>query len=196
MQFPGSHSGAFTPPNVTIPQKLKTVTGNSPGLLTSTGGLFGTIGALIVPVLSLNNNKVYFCTIDPANFNCEEDCIYNFPQENIKVGYAISSYKIIVIYRNLGLVTVTFNLTVFRRGLTTYGGKKNIATVTQGKYNTESKTMILGSSKPDNQLYTIDFNIINSGDRPQLSILRKANAGPFSLISATLVGNLEEIGKV
>lgn len=168
--------------------------GSSPGLLSSTGGLFGSDGLLLCPLVDNFSNAFYLGVWDPAIFDTEEDCIYNFPQENVKLNYAVSSYKLIVIYRNIGKVTVTFNLSGFRKGLTTY--QNNIAQIQQGTYKTLSKTMILGNNPPDNLLYTIDFNIVNPGERPQVSILRKANKGPLSIVSVTLYGNADENEKV
>jgi hypothetical protein len=164
--------------------------GISPGAITSTGGLFGGLGLLLIPVFNAQSNSYFLTTWDGTNFDTEEDCHYEFRQEDLKVGYAATDHKIIVIYRNLGKVKVTFNLTVFRRGLTTY--EKNVAVIQQGTYKTVSKTMELGSNPPDKKLYTIDFNMVNSGERPQISFDRRANKGPLSIISVTLCGNVDE----
>jgi len=183
----------FTPP-VIHPTGNKTPKGSptqiSPGLYTSVGGLTGALGALIVPIQNTITNRFYVEKRDPTNFNCEENAIYYFRQENIKTTYAVTNHKLIVIYRNIGLVTVTFNLTVFRRGVTQVSGNK--VTIQQGTYKTVSKTLTLGTNNPDKKLYTIDFNIANSGERPQVWFYVNANAGPLSIISVLLIGNADE----
>lgn len=169
-----------------VPTGGGTPTGVSAGAVSSTGGMLGLNGALLVPVFSNVTKRNYLALLSSTDFNCEEDCIYNFPQENIKIGYNVTSYKILVIYRNIGQVKLTWSITTFRQGLTTYA--KEVATITPGKFYTKSKTMIIGSKPGDNRLYTIAFNIQNDGERPQLSVLRKANDGPMAIISATLIG--------
>ena len=187
------------PPYPPVPKPPNPGTGSSnsglsPGLITSTGGLFGTTGALLVPLRDIRTNVYYIGIWDPTNFNTEEDCYYYFRQENIKVNYAVSSYKAIIIYRNLGIVTVTFNITTFRKGLTTYN--KNKATIQPGSYNTKSTTLVLGTSSADGKLYTLDVDIVNDGERPQFWFSRKANAGPLSIVSASIYGNADEKNKV
>lgn len=169
--------------------------GVSPGLITSTGGITGASSVLLAPVTDAITNNTYFTIWDSNIFDTEEDCIYYFPQENIKVNYDVSAYKMILMYRNIGKCTVTFNLSCFRKGQTTQNSNGSY-TIKQGTYKVVSKTMILGTNPPDNLLYTVDINIINPGQRPQIWIKRPANKGPFSLISLGLYGNADEVEKL
>lgn len=167
---------------------------SSPGLITSTGGLFGQAGLLLIPFFDFRSGKYYLATWDASNFNTEEDVFYYFRQENVKQDRAITNHKIVVTYRNLGIFTVTFFLTTFRKGLTTY--EDGVAIEQQGTYHTVSKTLTLGTKNPDGKLYTIDFNLVNEGIRPQIYCDRKAMAGPMSITSVLLAGTMNEDDKV
>ena len=103
--------GGGKPPGTTL--------GGSPGLITSTGGLYGTNGLLLVPSYNIITGKAFITLIDATNFNCEENSQYTFRQEanygNIPgEGRSCSIHLIILKYREIGSVSFNINITVFK----------------------------------------------------------------------------------
>jgi hypothetical protein len=150
-------------------------------LITSTGGLTGLINLLVVPFFVKNLNNFIFASYDPTNFNCEENCIYNFKMEDVKPGRSIDVHKVYIQYRDIGKVTVSFTVTA-----TLYDRVKDVSKIV---VKTVPKTF---GGKADNNIYSKFIDLKITGERPQLSILRKANAGPLAIITAMLVGNSSE----
>lgn len=184
----GPGGGGFTPPGNKPPLASKGPVGASPTLLTATGGLFGLNNALLAPFVDTRNGKNYFVIYDPTNFNCEDDCVYNFRLESLKPGRNIDVHKVMIEYRDLGPV-------------------KFYVSVTATQYNKALKkeTMVTAPLKPvatvlkgkgDKKIHTtwIDLKVV--GERPQLTILRKANDGPLSIARVLLVGNSSEEDQV
>ena len=149
--------------------------------LTSTGGMFGGIGLLLVPVLLSSNGRNVLALYDATDFNCEEDSQYYFKVEDVKPGRAIDVHKVYLQYRDIGKVKFTVSVRVWQFNKTTNKTKlvQKSVTVTVGGLN-------------DNVIYDrfIDLKVI--GMRPQLSILRKGSDGPICLITAMMIGNVAE----
>lgn len=158
--------------------------GGQPSLITSTGGLFGFNNALIVPFFDIRTNLSYFVVYDPTDFNCEEDCLYKFRLESGEPGKEIDVVKIFLEYRDLG--PVKFNVIVTA---TQYNKAKR-----EEKIQRVSVPVSVGNKNPDNKIhsYYVDLKVI--GERPQLSIFRKADAGPLSIIRAVMVIATSESG--
>jgi len=161
------------------PPKTKTPTGGSPGLLTSTGGLYGFNYVLVLPILNTKHNIGQFFTLDIEDFNCEEDVEYIFKQEEMQHLRQISVHRILVTYRDLGKVKVIFSVT-------TYSTESD-------KYTTkESKIVTLGSAKADKKLHGKKIDIAITGERPQLRLFRKAKDGPLAITKISMVGTAPE----
>lgn len=160
--------------------------GGQPSLITSTGGLFGFNNALIVPFFDTRTNLSYFVVYDPTDFNCEEDCLYNFRMESAAPGKEIDVNKIFLEYRDLGPVKFTVIVTA-----TQY----NKAKLTE-KIQSKSVKVSVGSKNPDGKLhsYYVDLKIV--GERPQLSIFRAADAGPLSIVRAIMYIDTGESGEI
>lgn len=179
------HSRNWNPPSTggatggggtgTVSRASKT---GSPGLITSTGGLFGDTGLLLVPFFDVKLGKNYLANWDSSNFDTEEDCTYFFKMEDLDVGRNIAIHKAVLVYRDIGRCRLTV-------GVTSY-------LATDDKYNTKSQTKFIGHKTPDLKLHTQDFNFVITGERPQLFVSRKANDGPFSAVSLTMVGHADE----
>jgi hypothetical protein len=149
-------------------------------VVTSTGGLQGTTSFLIVPLLITKLNKFVFATFDPTNFNCEEDCVYQFKMEDVKIGRNVDIHKVYLQLRDLG--KVTFNV-------------KIAATLLNRKTNQEqisTKNVDVTFGKGDGLIHSRFIDLKIQGERPQLTITRKANKGPLGIITAMLMGNMSE----
>ena len=116
---------------------------------------------------------------DPVNAS-----IYTWKIEEIQHGRTPTIETILVTYRNLGLVTVTFTIN---------GSDDSDNDVTA------FLTVQLGSSTPTNRLRTRLFTPQNAqstlpftGKNPQLTMFRAANAGPLSITKITLCGRVEK----
>jgi len=149
-------------------------------LITSTGGINGTSSLLLVPIYITHLQKFVFASFDPTNFNCEEDCFYNFKMEDMKLGRNVDVHKVYLQYRDLGKVTFTVSVSAML-----LNRKTNKSTL-----NNASKDLILGTG--DGLIHSKFIDLKVQGERPQLSITRKANNGPLSIIAAMLVGNMAE----
>jgi hypothetical protein len=150
-------------------------------LLTSTGGLFGTAFVLITPFLNVQSGNYGFLITDPTDFNCEEDCVYNFRQED-KPGRVIDVHKVYLQYRDLGKVSFLATMTA-----TQYNRDTNKETI-----DTDSKLVTVGNTKPDKKIHSYFVDLKVQGERPQLSITRKAGKGPLSIVTAMMIGNANE----
>lgn len=156
-----------------------TTLGSNPALVTSSGGLFGNDSLLLVPYFNAVNNRYYIGYYDTTDYNCEEDAEYLFRQEDGIVGRDIIVSQVVLVYRNLGPVNVTFSLTAFSKIAQEF--TTNISGITY-----------LGTPAADGKLYTkrLDFGIV--GERVETRIFRKAKAGILSIISLTLCGTIGE----
>jgi hypothetical protein len=173
----GGGGGGGNPPS---PKPKAGPLGANPSLITATGGLFGTNNVLLVPFYDTRVNQSFFVLYDPTNFNCEDDCFYDFRLEDVQAAHNIDIHKVYFLYRDLGKVkfTVTVTATEFNR-------------VTK-KETTVSKSVQVTWGSGDNKLhsYFVDLKVV--GERPQLHLFRKADAGPLAIVRAILIGHSDE----
>lgn len=186
--------GWYGPPKNIPPAKATSIAPGNVDNLASTGGISGASGALLVPIYNAATDDSVINIIDPTNLNTEEACFYFFRQEEIQKNAAYTSYKMIIDYFNIGVATFTIGIITFRRGLTKY--TQNQATIQQGTFSNKSRVFQIGTVQADGLLYSMDINIVNSGERPQIYITRKANAGPLSITNVSLYGLADEQSKV
>lgn len=137
-------------------------------LLTSTGGLLGSFGLFLVGAQTQNTLDNFVFLLDNEDFNTEEDFEYYFREEEIKEGYFPTINRVRLIYEDYGLCKITVGVMSEQR-------KREV-------------TIEIGSTKPTYKTKTAYADIQITGERPQLYIKRKANAGPLVLIKATLLG--------
>ncbi len=180
---PPEHNPNPNPPNIN-PNPPNRPLGGSPGLLTSTGGLFGINGVLLTPVINNMTGKSYILLMDSNDFNCEESAEYDFPQEippreSPQEGRDVNCHLIILKYRELGTARFNINVTTFEKDT--------------DKFTTYSFPVIITALVPDNKIHTRYISISVPGERPQVSITRFGNTGPLSITSLTLCGNADTV---
>jgi hypothetical protein len=142
------------------------------------GGFAATAFFLFVPTTTTAGQS-FISIYDPSNFDDPDDASsYSWRAEDIEVARVPTIHRVILVYRDLGLATIT---------VTVSGVNDNGATVTA------SKLTKIGSAAASNNLMTAFVDLTVSAFRPQLSISRAAGAGPVSIVSATMVGEVEEV---
>ena len=111
----------------------------------------------------------YNDTTNPAN--------YFYRIEEVVPGKTPTVNELIVVYRDLGLVTVTFTLT---------------ATNDDGKIVSNSAVVSLGNAAPTGRVMTKNnIGLTLTGQNLQLSFSRAANAGPLAIVKVLLKGTVE-----
>jgi hypothetical protein len=181
---PNPNNGGRGGPPYKPPVGQSTIHG-SPGLLTSSGGLFGRNFQLLMPLFDATFNKSYFGLVDPLNNDTEEDCFYTFKQEDVMINRKVSVHLLIVTYREIGRCQFTLGVQVYIED--------------NDSYKTSSKLVIIAPSKnrktvfPDGKLHSKKVNIsVIDGERPQPFISRKANSGPLAITRILMAGKADE----
>lgn len=150
--------------------------GNGPGSnptidlsqVTSTGGLHGGDGVVLVFGQSLYTQQALGWQFNSTDFNCEEDCEYRFRAEEIEVYRQPTVNNVIIRYRDLGRAT----LDCFFAG-------NNLGEAVISKI----VTVVFGGKK-DGKIYTTKFDLTCTFEAPQLIITRDASSGPVSITKA------------
>ena len=183
----GGGKGPFNPPTQGGSSSGKSTF--NPGLITSTGGLFGTTGALMTPYISANGN-CYIAVHDSTNFDTEEDAEYDYPQDTPPGQFQDlrnATYNLIMLqYRELGVAQFTINIWKYSKETDSYSNTPILIKI-QNTYNR--------SSFPDKKLHTrfIGFGGAISGERIQIKVTRKANSGPISITKLIPCGSADEV---
>lgn len=143
-------------------------TGGNPNVnllnLTSTGGLVGNVGVLMVFAFNvLVGNQVY--KLDSTNFDCEEDCEYDFKVEEVEVYRQPTTDKVIIRYRDLGQCSLNLFF---------------VGNVLGNVFASKIVTIVFGG-KNDGKIKTATADLVCTFEAPQLIIQRTANSGPVSL---------------
>lgn len=142
------------------------------------GGFAVSNSYIFVPVQTADLQRVYIGIFDPASFNDPTDAsFYNYRMEDIVPGRVPTIRRVIVVYRDIGVCTLR---------VTVQGVNDNGAQVSS------TKTMQIGSIAATGLLLTAFFDVQLTAFRPQLNLFKAAGAGPFSIVSATLIGEVEE----
>jgi hypothetical protein len=163
-----------------------------PSLLTSTGGLYGTYGAMLTPYYNTVNKRSYVLIHDPTNFNCEENGEYDFRQEIPVVngmaqeGRDVSCHLIILKYREIGVAIFNVNVTVYRKLTDDFATKSIPIAINNITSNRKSF--------PDRRIHTrrVGLSPVITGERPQVTLTYSANSGPWAVTSLTLCGDGDE----
>jgi hypothetical protein len=152
----------------------------------SNGGISQLASIAMMPMQNSATGVCGLFAFDPLfGFNdAVNSSLHSFKLEEIQHGRTPTIARIIVTYRNLGLVTVSFIITG-----TNDAGEDFLATL----------KATIGSVKPTNRLRTTMFDSNNSqstlpitGQNLQLTVFRAANAGPLSISKITLAGRVEK----
>ena len=179
------HGGGGPGPRPAPAPKGSQSFGGSPGLLTSTGGLFGTSGALLIPYMDTRNDVFFAAIIDSNNFDCEDDAHYFFRQEDIQDDRYITINRQTITYREIGKATFTFGIQVYVDTIDDYKNVETIITI-------KPKKGKLANKFPDKKLHTIKLDLVITGIRPQPYVKRMANSGPFSITKVRMIGDRPE----
>lgn len=164
--------------------------GGTPGLLTSTGGLYGTNGVLLTPVVNATTGKSYIMLMDPSNFNTEENAEYDFPQviPQGHEGEDVSCHLIVLKYRELGAAQFSINITTYVRNEDTFVTQPFPVTIPPLPLSKARQATF-----PDERIHTFYISLpVITGERPQVTVTRNANSGPLSITSLTLCGNADQ----
>jgi hypothetical protein len=133
---------------------------------------------LLIPVQDSVSSRCYLGYYDVTNFNDNNDgSYYKFRKEDVVPLRVPTVRRIGVVYRDLGTVKVTFSLS---------------AVNDNGNVITSSQKVTLGTSGASNDLLTAFVDVVITGFRPQLTVTRGAGDGPLSIVSITLIGEVEE----
>jgi len=152
--------------------------GNAYVPFTENGGFQATQYLLFVPTQSVNGGPAYISTFLPNDWNDPTDgSSYSYRMEDVIVGRVPTVRRLFVVYRDLGLATVTFTVS---------GTNDNAQVVSQ------SQTKTLGNPNPTGALLSAFFDIALSAYRPQVSHSRAAGSGPLSIVSVTIIGEVED----
>lgn len=146
---------------------------------TSFGGVLATRQAALYPCLNIRNRQTEYRTFDPMQgFN---DPLlpsrYSWRVEQVKPYRQLTIRRVIWTFTDLGQVAATWTLT----------GVND-----QQKVVSQSILLGVGNNPPTFRIMTMPVDISLTGMNMQLSVSRDANAGPLSVLSLLMVGEIEE----
>jgi len=152
--------------------------GKSINVPASNGGVFAQRQVALFPCFSIANNRTEYHAFDPAmGFNDPlAASSYSWRYEQVKPYRQATVRRLLLTYRDLGRVSVTFTIT---------GSTDN------GTVVSNSTPIGFGSSTPTNRLLTTPVDIQLTALNPQLSVRREADAGPLSIVQVVMVGMVE-----
>jgi hypothetical protein len=143
------------------------------------GGFAGTTFFLFVPCIATGTGASFISIFDPSNFDDPEDgSSYSWRAEDIIVGRYPVVRRVILVYTDLGVAKLTVSIT---------------GTNDQGNIVTARQSVTIGTSGASGALLTAFVDISLTCFRPQLSVSRAAGGGPLSIVSASLIGEYEEV---
>jgi hypothetical protein len=143
------------------------------------GGFAATAYYLFVPAQASSGGNAYIGAFSASNYNDVQDASFYFwRQEDIIVGRVPTIRRLILLYRDLGVATITIGV----QGV----DDNNAQQISQQQVTigTTAATGLICTKLVDTQL---------TAYRPQAFLLRAANAGPVSIVSLTMVGEVEDV---
>lgn len=142
------------------------------------GGFAATNSFLFIPTQSSDQGSIYVGIFDITDFDDDQDgSTYFYRAEDIAPGRVPTVRRVLLLYRDLGIAT----LTVILRG-----------TNDDGSLITVTKTEKIGTTNATGLILQRFVDITLTASRPQLGYSRAPNGGPVSIISATIFGEVEE----
>lgn len=165
--------------------------GGNPGAPSTVGGITDLTGLggnaqlwlmflpVSTPFVAPGTPQYTLAILDSTDFDDQVDtAYYSFRMEEVIPNRVPTVRRVVLQYRDLGLATITALLT---------------ATNDNGEVLAATKTNNIGNAQPTNTILTSFFDLQITGFRPQLAFTRNAGAGPLSIISVTMVGEVEEV---
>jgi hypothetical protein len=142
------------------------------------GGFAATAYYLFVPTQPSSSGNAYIGVFASTNYNDQGDgSTYFYRQEEIIVGRVHHVRRIILVYRDIGLATITVGV----QG----PDDNNVVQIA-------SQAITIGSAQATSNLLTATVDLSIACYRPQPFITRAAAAGPVSVISLTLIGEADD----
>lgn len=141
-------------------------------LLPTTGGLIGYQVNMLYPIFDQLTSQNMIYLMDSNNFNTEEDVEYDFRVEEFEPGNEATIHRIVIRYRDLGIVTFTVavvSATIISKGINTTIGSGN------------ARTYTVGNSVPTGKIFTLLAALKVTTEAPQVKLFRKAGAGPLAV---------------
>jgi hypothetical protein len=185
----------FQPPRPTGPPYPKGGGGSTPtagtrasgfvNIPASNGGVFAQGQIALYPCFNVNTQQVEFHAWDPTQgYNdplASSEYFWRYEMipgmEGSSGGYRQPTIrKLIVTYRDLGQVTMTWTITVSND---------------LGQSVSKSVGVSWGNKIPTGRLMTTKVDIVATGMMPQISVFRDKNAGPLSIVQMFPVGEVE-----
>ena len=150
----------------------------------SFGGVAASTKIYLFPMQNAQTGVTGYHAFDPGKgFNDPVNpSTYKFKVEQIVPGRIPTISRMILTYRDLGIVSVTFALS----GTTDQG-----TIIGNGNPPASSITITLGNTNPTGVLFTSVQGLTLSAQNLQLSITRLAGAGALSIASIMLAGRVE-----
>jgi hypothetical protein len=130
-------------------------------------------------MFNVNSDMVEFRAYDPTQgFNDPNSAsLYFWRYEQIRPYRQATIRRLMLTYRDLGQVSVTFSIT---------------GSTDQGQVISASTTLGFGNKVPTNRLLTTPVDILLTCIMPQVSVFRDKGAGPLSIVQLVPVGVVEE----
>ena len=144
----------------------------------SNGGMAAPLGMLLIPCDQFGTQEQL--AFDTTNFNDNANgSFYNWKVEEIAAGRTPSCTRQIIIYRDIGIATITATLS---------GYNQNIA---DAPFVTKSETFAIGTAGATGRLFSIVRGLTLTAQNLQYTITRGAAAGPVSITKVRLEGRVE-----
>lgn len=146
--------------------------------LPTVGGMVGiTTQMLAIGFDDLTqSNLVYF--IDPMNHNCEESTEYDFKVEEIEPGNQITIHRVVLRYRDLGVVSFTVAVV-----------SADLPNLDYTKGTGNAVLVTVGTPQATRKIYTKQVALNVTTEAPQVKILRAAKAGPLAITKVRAWGS-------
>lgn len=142
------------------------------------GGFLASTFFFMIPVQDMTNGAVGVAVLSTFNFDDPVDAsFYSYKIEDIVPGRVPTVRRVILNYRDLGPASVIVTIS---------GSNDNAQSITA------SVTRQIGNPLPSLIPQTALIDIELTAFQPQLTIGRAAGGGPLSIISATILGDVEE----
>lgn len=142
------------------------------------GGFLASTFFFMLPVQDMTNGAVGVAVFNTANFDDQIDASsYSYKVEDVVPGRVPTVRRVILNYRDLGLANIIVTLT---------------GTNDNAQFISVSVTRQIGNPLPSLIRQTSLIDIELTAFQPQLTIARAAGGGPLSIISATILGDVED----
>jgi hypothetical protein len=146
----------------------------------SNGGIGGApLGLLLIPCQQFGAQEVQ--SFDPFNFNDNAfGSFYNWKVEEIAPGRTPSCTRQVIIYRDLGVATITAMLSGYNQNLGA-----------SSPFVSNSETFVIGTAGATQKLAAIVRGLSLTAQNLQYTVTRGGGAGPVSITKVRLEGRVE-----